>query len=127
MAELKFKPIARKNPVTKEVKWYAEKVTYSNIGEREIIDYAVQNSNVERSVIEQAMIGLEEAINNFLINGHNLQFWPLGSFYTTIRSLGAESPGDFNAKNIKRLNIVFVPSPLVKGNASRELVKITRA
>lgn len=127
MAELKYKPIARKNPVTKEVKWYAEKVTYSNIGEREIIDYAVQNSNIERSVIEQAMIGLEEAINNFLINGHNLQFWPLGSFYTTIRSEGTVSPGDFNAKNIKRLNIVFVPSPLVKGNASRELVKITRA
>lgn len=127
MAELKFKPIARKNPVTKEVKWYADKVTYSNIGEREIIDYAVQNSNIERSVIEQAMIGLEEAINNFLINGHNLQFWPLGSFYTTIRSEGTEIPGDFTAKNIKRLNIVFVPSPWVKGKASRELVKITRA
>lgn len=127
MAELKYKPIARKNPVTKEVKWYAEKVTYSNIGEREIIDYAVQNSNIERSVIEQAMIGLEEAINNFLINGHNLQFWPLGSFYTTIRSLGALMPDEFTAKNIKRLNIVFVPSPWVKGNASRELVKVSRA
>lgn len=127
MAELKYKARALKNPMTKAVAWYPVKVTYSNIGERDIIDYAVQNSNIERSVLEQAMIGLEEAINNFLTNGHNIQFWPLGSFFTAIRSKGSNTEKEVTAAKIKSLRIGFVASPQLKAEAQRALVKVRKA
>lgn len=124
MATIKFKVVPRKNPLNKIVKYYPQKLTYSNIGPNDVVDYAVQNSNIERSVIEQAMIGLEEAINNFLLNGHNIQFWPLGSFFTTITSRGASDPKEFKPSLIRKLRINFTPSPQLKKKCTRNMVNL---
>lgn len=127
MPTLKYYITERENPVTRAKIYYAQKVTYSNIGEREVVDYAVQNSNIERSVIEQVMIGLEEAVNNFLLNGHNLQLWPLGSFFTTISSRSAESAEAFLPSNIKGVNIRFVPSPQLRAACSPQKMSFMQA
>ena len=127
MPTLKYYITERENPITRSKIYYAQKVTYSNIGEREVVDYAVQNSNIERSVIEQVMIGLEEAVNNFLLNGHNLQLWPLGSFFTTISSRSAESAEAFLPSNIKGVNIRFVPSPQLRAACSPQKMSFMQA
>lgn len=114
MPTIKYYIVERQNALTKTLQYYAQKITYSNIGEREIVDYAVQNSNVDRAVIEQVMMGLEEAVVNFLLNGHNLQFWPLGSFFTSISSRSSLSADTFTSANIKGVRINFVPSPMLK-------------
>lgn len=115
MAKMRYYAIARKSPVDKSVSYYATNKIYTNINANAVVDYAVQNSNVERSVIEQAMVGLQEGINTFLCNGHPLQFWPLGSFRITISGKGVASPEEVTTSTIKHARIVFVPSPLVKG------------
>lgn len=119
MAELAYEVVSCKNPQTKALGYRARVKTYSNIGEKEIIDYAVQNSNIERSVIEQVMYGLEEAIINFLLNGHNIQFWPLGCFYTTVHSRGTATPEAFTSANISGLHVVFRASPDIRKNADK--------
>lgn len=115
MAKMRYYAIARKSPVDKSISYYATNKIYTNINAEAVVDYAVQNSNIERSVIEQAMVGLQEGINTFLCNGHPLQFWPLGSFRITITGKGVSSPAEVTASTIKGARIVFVPSPLVKG------------
>lgn len=115
MAKMRYYAIARKSPVNKSISYYATNKIYTNINAEAVVDYAVQNSNIERSVIEQAMVGLQEGINTFLCNGHPLQFWPLGSFRITITGKGVSSPAEVTASTIKGARIVFVPSPLVKG------------
>ena len=127
MPTLKYYVAERVNPVTRSKIFFAQKVTYSNIGEREVVDYAVQNSNIERSVLEQVMIGLEEAVNNFLLNGHNLQLWPLGSFFTTISSRSAGSAKAFLPSNIKGVNIRFVPSPQLRAACSPQKMSFMQA
>ena len=127
MPTLKYYVAERVNPITRSKIFFAQKVTYSNIGEREVVDYAVQNSNIERSVLEQVMIGLEEAVNNFLLNGHNLQLWPLGSFFTTISSRSAESRDAFIASNIKGVNIRFVPSPMLREECTPQKMSFMQA
>lgn len=112
---MRYTAIARKNPVDKSVKYYPINKIYTNISAEAIVDYAVQNSNVERSVIEQAMVGLQEAIHTFLCNGHPLQFWPLGSFRISISGKGVPTAADVTAAQVKSARIVFVPSPLLKG------------
>lgn len=116
MAKMRYYAIARKNPLDQSISYYATNKIYTNIGEQQIIDYAVQNSNVERSVIEQAMVGLEEAIYTFLCNGHNLQFWPLGSFRIVISGKGEITAAEVSASSITSARIVFLPSPLLKGH-----------
>lgn len=115
MAKMRYYAIARKSPVDNSISYYATNKIYTNINADAVVDYAVQNSNIDRSVIEQAMVGLQEGINTFLCNGHPLQFWPLGSFRITISGKGVASPEAVTASTIKHARIVFVPSPLVKG------------
>ena len=115
MAKMRYYAIARKSPVDKSISYYATNKIYTNINAEAVVDYAVQNSNIDRSVIEQAMVGLQEGVNTFLCNGHPLQFWPLGSFRITISGKGVSSPEKVTASTIKHARIVFVPSPLVKG------------
>ena len=117
MAKMRYYAIARKSPVDKSISYYATNKIYTNINAEAVVDYAVQNSNIDRSVIEQAMVGLQEGVNTFLCNGHPLQFWPLGSFRIVIsgKGKGVSSPEEVTASTIKHARIVFVPSPLVKG------------
>lgn len=126
MAKIRYRIIPRKDPVTKVVGYGASAQSYSNIGKEAVLDYAVQNSNIERSVIEQVAIGLEEAIVNFLCNGHNLQFWPLGSFRMTINSKGSQEEAEFDSSLIQKTNVRFTPSPTLKRDFSKRNVSFER-
>lgn len=126
MAKMRYYAIARKSPVDKSISYYATNKIYSNIGAEAVVDYAVQNSNMERSVIEQAMVGLQEAINTFLCNGHPLQFWPLGSFRVSLGGKGAPTPREVTAASITSARIVFAPSPLLKGQFNPHEVAFER-
>lgn len=123
----KYRSREHKNPITHTVKFYPEVVHYSNIGEEQLLDYAVLNSNIERSVIEQCMIAFEEAVETFLLNGHNLQFWPLGSFYTCLRGIGAERREDVQAKNVRWLTLAFVSAPHIKKMLNKQLITFVKA
>lgn len=127
MGKIRYTVIPRKDPITKQMGYVASAKTYSNIGKEAVLDYAVQNSNIERSVIEQVAIGLEEAIVNFLCNGHNIQFWPLGSFRMTISSFGAETEDKFLPAMIRRTFVRFVPAPSLKKAFSKRNMSFEKA
>lgn len=123
MPKLQYYVIPRKNPIDKSTKFYAQARKYTSLSTKDVLDLAAQNSNVDRGLIESVMYALQEAIVTFFTNGHNLQFWPLGSFFSTIKSEGAENAAAFTAGNIKSLRIRFVPGPLLKMSSSLNNVK----
>lgn len=126
MAKMRFTAVPRKNPKDKSVAYYPIQKIYSNIGANDIVNYAVQNSNIDRGVLEQAMLGLEEAVFTFLCNGHNLQFWPLGSFRIGMHGRPAPTPEEVTAANIKQTRVIFTPSPLIKGDFAKHNVSFER-
>ena len=123
---MRYYAIARKSPLDKSISYYATNKIYSNIDASAVVDYAVQNSNIERSVIEQAMVGLQEGVNTFLCNGHPLQFWPLGSFRISISGKAETTPEKVTAASIKGARIIFAPSPLLKGQFNPHEVSFER-
>lgn len=126
MGKLTYKLVQRKNPIDKTLKWYPQATRYTTIGKEEVLDLAVQNSNIERSVIETAMLALQEAITTFFVNGHNIQFWPLGSFFSTLKSKGSATENGFMASDIEKLRIRFVPGPLLKKSVSLKQMQFER-
>lgn len=92
----------------------------------QVVDYAVENSNVERSVVEAAMSGLTQMISQLVLNGHNITVDGLGCFFLTNSSKGSEKEADVTADNVKKAYVRFRPcSRLKKDLAQVHLFDVT--
>ncbi|MBP3774872.1 MAG: hypothetical protein ILA34_05945 [Bacteroidaceae bacterium] len=109
MGNIGFYAMERKSPKDGTKKWYATIKNYTPIDGQAVIAYAVENSHVDRAVIEAAMAGLTQVIQSFLLNGHNLTVDGLGCFFISNKSKGSEQSKDVTADSVKRLYIRFRP------------------
>lgn len=70
---------------------------------------------------------LSDAVTHFISLGYSVALGRLGSFYSTLRSKATETEKDFTVNNIKKVNLVFVPSVKIKeamkGVAFNQIVK----
>lgn len=101
MAELKYIVAPIKDPVTKEIKWYARKKSYAKITSRELLARLQDNSGMKGAVLSAACIAITNSIANFVCNGHSVQVGSLMSLRPTLKSKGAESADHFNASFIE--------------------------
>jgi nucleoid DNA-binding protein len=67
---------------------------------------------------------LQSCILEQLLEGKKVQFGELGTFYLSVRSLGAEKEEDYNlGVNIKGLYLCFAPSRTDVNNLSSKMLK----
>jgi len=118
MGSIYYSVVARKNPVNKEIKFYAKTLLGTPVTQEELLDLAAKNSQIHRSTLEAVFYAWQRAVANYFMRGHNIQLYPLGSFFSTIRSNGANTQQGFTANLIRGLHINFVPSPELKLEAS---------
>ena len=87
---------------------------YSTMSTDEIIDYCALNSIVPRAYIGAAMTALAQCIENFLLNGHSVQFPCLGTF--SLQSNGFSEPDHTKAglSQFEKLRIRFLPCAALK-------------
>ena len=92
---LKYRTVPRKNPQTKEVKFYAqlEHVTPMTLDAlaKDISDSCTLTLHDVKAVIS----ALEEHISKALRYGKSVRLRDLGSFYPTLSSDGVENEKDF--------------------------------
>ncbi|MBQ2123538.1 MAG: HU family DNA-binding protein [Bacteroidaceae bacterium] len=104
---LKYRTVPRKNPQTKEVKFYAqlEHVTPMTLDAlaKDISDSCTLTLHDVKAVIS----ALEEHISKALRYGKSVRLRDLGSFYPTLSSDGVENEKDFKSTLIKSVNVVF--------------------
>ena len=111
MGLLKFKPVARKNPVNKMSLWYLEAVYYSQIGKNETIECASRNSQIPRAYMEQVYDALVTEIKNFVMNGHSIQLDKLGTFSAVIQYRpGKDTRENATPSGITKVAFRFRPS-----------------
>lgn len=111
MGTLKFKPVARKNPLNKISLWYLEAVYYSQIGKSETIECASRNSQIPRAYMEQIYDALVTEIKNFVMNGHSIQLAQLGTFSAVIQYRpGWDTREEATASGISKVAFRFRPS-----------------
>ena len=104
---LKYYVTPRKNPQTKEIKYYAQldhvtPITLDTIAQ-EISDSCTLTLHDVKAVIS----ALEEHISKALRYGKSVRLRDLGSFYPTLSSDGVENEKDFKSTLIKSVNVVF--------------------
>ena len=104
---LKYRVIPRKNPQTKETKFYAQlehvvPVTIETLA-KDISDSCTLTLHDVKAVLS----ALEEHISKALRFGKSVRLRDLGSFYPTLSSSGAETEKDFKTNMIKSVNVVF--------------------
>lgn len=85
MGTLKFKPVQRKNPATREKQFFIEAVYYSQIGKEETIECASRNSQIPRAYMEQIYDSIVTEIKNFVMNGHSIHLDGLGTFSAVLQ------------------------------------------
>ena len=84
-------------------------IRYSTMNSDDILDYCVKNSIVPKAYISASMIALSQCIENFLLNGHSVEFPQLGIF--SLSSLGI-SESDLKKTGIAQLHklrVRFLP------------------
>ena len=111
MGTLKFKPIQRKNPATREKQWFIEAVYYSQIGKDETIECASRNSQIPRAYMEQIYDSLVTEIKNFVMNGHSIKLDRLGTFSAVLHYRpGAAKKEDVSPSGITKVAFRFRPA-----------------
>lgn len=126
MPKLNYLLLSRKNPITKQYKYYAMTHVYSNIGPRDIVKYASETSQIDPGVLESVMMAWQQVMRMYFTNGHNVTCHPLGSFCASIRSKSAPTEEEFKPANIKGLYITFRPARQLRIAKSKKNVSLTR-
>lgn len=101
MADLKYKVVPIKDPISKQVKFYARKISYEKITSKELLARLQDNSGMKGAVLSAACIAITNCIANFVCNGHSVQIGNLMSLRPTLTSNGVEKQSDFSAVYIK--------------------------
>lgn len=101
MADLKYKVVPIKDPISQKVKFYARKISYEKITAKELLARLQDNSGMKGAVLSAACIAITNCIANFVCNGHSVQIGNLMSLRPTLTSTGVEKQIDFSAVYIR--------------------------
>lgn len=104
MAKLSFYPQARKNPVTKGILYYAQKITYTNVSPLQLVQRIVANTGIPSASINAAVSAITDSVINFVLNGHSVQIGDIMSIRGTVSSAGVPTRDEVTARQVKRLN-----------------------
>ena len=98
-------------------------VRYSTMNSNDIVNYCAANSLVPRAYVAATMEAVSQCIENFLLNGHSVEFPHLGIF--SLASQGI-SESDLNKAGIAQLNklkVRILPCSLLKTADDQEVVE----
>ena len=106
----KYVVIAKKNPIGKDVKFYAQADKTAPI-DIDIITQRIEKRTTVSSADAKAVLdALEYEIKEALIEGHSVRLGDLGTFRATINGEGALTRDEHSAKFINYLMCRFKPS-----------------
>lgn len=114
MAEINCRAIPRKDPQTKEVKFYLTKDRYTTIGDEELCQRIADNTGIPRAVVKAAEQAIIDQIRNFAANGHTVKFGDLISMRIRILSQGVATEPLISKKQLRRLKINYVFGTMLK-------------
>lgn len=107
---LKYNLVARKNPQTKEMLYYAQLLPVTAVNLSELAAAISTECTVTIHDIKAVLSALEEKVIAYLQSGMSVRLGDLGSFRPTINSRGTASPEEFKSSNICSVKVIFIKS-----------------
>lgn len=114
MGVIRYKVVAKRNPLDDSVKYYAQPELYSQISKQDIIEAAQRNTSIPRAYLDMAYDALINEVENFVMNGHSVQIPNLGTISCRIRGEGADARKNYSTELIKKVGFTFLPDPYIK-------------
>lgn len=108
MIEYKVSP--KKNPINKEVKYYAQNVTPKVVNLDSVIKSIEKTTSLSSSDVKACLDALQYEFIENLKHGRSVRLGDVGSFRTSLQSSGALSEDEFSTSHIKGVKVVFVAS-----------------
>ena len=108
MIEYKVSP--KKNPINKEVKYYAQSVTPKVVNLDAVIKNIEKTTSLSSADVKACLDALQYEFIENLKHGRSVRLGDVGSFRTSVQSRGALSEDEFSVAHIKNVKVVFSPS-----------------
>ncbi|MDO4218338.1 MAG: hypothetical protein Q4D03_09305 [Bacteroidales bacterium] len=89
-------------------------IRYTTMGSDEIIDYCAANSVVPKAYISATVVALAQCIENFLLNGHSVEFPNLGIFSIKTRGTSESDPDKAGLNQLDKVVVNFLPCMRLK-------------
>ncbi len=89
-------------------------VRYTTMNAEDIVNYCVANSVVPKAYLSASMVALAQCIENFLLNGHSVEFPNLGIFSLTSSGISEADINKVGMEQLHKLNVRFLPCPQLK-------------
>lgn len=89
-------------------------VRYTTMGSADIVNYCVANSIVPKAYLSASMVALSQCIENFLLNGHSVEFPNLGIFSLTSSGISEADINKVGIEQLHKLNVRFLPCTQLK-------------
>lgn len=89
-------------------------VRYTTMNADDIVNYCVANSVVPKAYLNAAMIAFAQCIENFLLNGHSVEFPNLGIFSLTSSGISEADINKVGVEQVHKLNVRFLPCSQLK-------------
>jgi len=111
---IKYKAIARKNPVDQSLKFYPTSTTPEPRLLSQLTDEIEQKCTLTRVDILACLTALQESIISHLKDGRSVRFGELGSFRLSLTGLASAKAEEVKVENIKNVRVIFRPSTNIR-------------
>jgi predicted histone-like DNA-binding protein len=112
-----LRKIQKKNPQDlTQSKWYLTQEKSGNVGIKDIAREIEGRSALSLGDVQSVLSNLVEVLPVFLKLGQSVNLEGFGSFRISVSSEGAATPEELNARHIKGVKLLFLPSADLKRN-----------
>ncbi|MDQ0476432.1 MULTISPECIES: HU family DNA-binding protein [Chryseobacterium] len=126
---INFKAVERRNPLLPDdPKKFYPQVKSTGVVDIRMISEELSDASTLNSVdIRAVLFGLEKSLLKYLREGYIVKFGDLGTFRPSLRGTGAETADELTASSVKKIRIIFSPSPILKHTVATAVVKKIQA
>ena len=119
---IKYQVLPRRNMRTNTVKYYAQIANTSPVNLDVITELVQAQSTVSAADVKAVLDQLQVIVQEQLRNGRSIRLGDLGSFRPTLSSTRVDTAAAVKSTNIKRVNVVFVPSAYIQKDLKNGVV-----
>ncbi|MDR0633985.1 MAG: HU family DNA-binding protein [Azoarcus sp.] len=115
-----LKKTQRANPLNREEKkWYLSQLSKGWVDTDQICQDILELSSLSPGDVRNVLENLNIVIQKRLDAGYSVRLDKLGSFRTSVTSVGAEEPEQLTVRNVKQVKLVFTPATQLKESLTK--------
>jgi predicted histone-like DNA-binding protein len=120
-----LRKMQRANPLNREEKkWYLIQQTKGYVDTDQICQDILELSSLSPGDVRNVLENLNVVIQKRLDAGYSVRLDKLGSFRTSVTSVGTETPEQLTVRNVKQVRLIFSPATQLRDSLTKIRLEI---